>query len=118
MPHFPRRQLLKRGSLALLGAGALASVETVRGQKNPAKPAAPSAKTDDCGCTLAADGTPLDTGTSELRPVIERYSVELRDYERIYQQGNMPVEMVRLAINRQKVDRNYEPAWKFYGEVS
>jgi uncharacterized protein (DUF885 family) len=33
-----------------------------------------------CG---GADGTPLDTGTSELKPVIERYAVELRDYERV-----------------------------------
>ena len=39
-------------------------------------------------------------------------------HDAIYQQGNMPVEMVRLAINGQKADRNYSPSWKFYGEVT
>ena len=36
-------------------------------------------RTADCNCTRGADGSPLDTGASELRPVIERYDVELRD---------------------------------------
>src|SRR5262249_45165557 len=38
----------------------------------------------DCGCTQASDNSPLDTGTSELRPMIERYDVELRDLNRVY----------------------------------
>ena len=80
-----RRRLLRRGTLALMGAGTLMQTEPLHAQKIPANPSpSPPAKADDCDCTLAADGTPLDTGTSELRPVIERYSVELRDYERIY----------------------------------
>jgi uncharacterized protein (DUF885 family) len=39
-------------------------------------------------------------------------------HDALYQQGNMPIEMVRLAINGQTVSRNYEPAWKFYGEIA
>ena len=83
-PHFGRRSLLKRAGLALAGAGALSPDQLLHAQKNAPKPAAASAvKTEECHCALAADGTPLDTGTSELRPVIERYTVELRDYERV-----------------------------------
>ncbi len=76
--NFGRRRLL-----TLMGAGGLAPA-LVEAQKGVSKtqPAGP-AKADACNCTLAADGTPLDAGTSELRPVIERYSVELRDYERV-----------------------------------
>jgi len=82
--NFARRDLLN-GGLALIGAGALTPALPLRAQKSPAKPSpTPPPKTEDCNCTLAADGTPLDTGTSELRPVIERYQVELRDYERLY----------------------------------
>jgi hypothetical protein len=81
MGKLVRRQLLKRGGLAV-AAGWLAPL---RGQKIAAKSAPPiSVNGEDCRCTIAADGTPLDTGTSELRPVIERYTVELRDYERVY----------------------------------
>jgi len=78
-----RRHLLKCGGLAL--AAAFSPVEALDAQKNGSHtpPAAP-AKPADCNCTLAADGTPLDTEISEIRPVIERYSVELRDYERVY----------------------------------
>jgi uncharacterized protein (DUF885 family) len=81
-----RRNVLKSGALALLGGGALSQIEQpAAAQRAPAKfPGVPSPKADDCNCTLAADGTPLDTGTSELRPVIERYSVELQDLNRIY----------------------------------
>lgn len=70
-----RRHLLQRGGLALLGAGALSQVEPLHAQKS-----APQ----NCNCTIAADGTPLDSGASELRPTIERYMVELRDYGRVY----------------------------------
>lgn len=31
---------------------------------------------------------------------------------------NVPVEMVRLAISGQKVDRNYEASWNFYCEIA
>ncbi len=62
-----RRTVLRGGGWAALGAG----LGTAQG--------AP-----DCNCTRAADGSPLDTGTSELRPMIERYDVELRDLNRVY----------------------------------
>jgi Bacterial protein of unknown function (DUF885) len=83
--NFGRRNLLKRAGLALIGTGALSPVEPLRAQKSASKTApASAAQTEDCNCALGADGTPLDTGTSELRAVIERYTVELRDYERVY----------------------------------
>ena len=76
------RSFGRRRLLTLIGAGGIASA-LVEAQKSSSKTPA-AAKPDACNCTLAADGTPLDTGASELRPVIERYSVELRDYERVY----------------------------------
>ena len=65
-----RRGLLKRGSLALLGAGAASQIEpAAHAQKSAAKaPAVPTSKAEDCNCALGADGSPLDTGTSEMRP--------------------------------------------------
>jgi hypothetical protein len=36
-------------------------------------------------------------------------------HDAIYREGNIPVEMVRLAITGQRVLRNYQPSWKFYG---
>jgi hypothetical protein len=47
--------------------------------ETPAAAQKASAKPEDCNCTHAPDGSPLDTGISEIRPVIERYQVELRD---------------------------------------
>jgi len=80
-----RRNVLRSGGLALLGAGFLSRVEPAAAQRAAAKTAgAPPPKPEDCNCTMASDGSPLDTGTSELRPVIERYSVELRDLNRVY----------------------------------
>ena len=35
----------------------------------------------------------------------------------VYREGNMPVEMVRLALNGQKVRREYRTSWKFYGAL-
>jgi uncharacterized membrane protein YgcG len=86
MPN--RRSILKRGGLALFGAGALSQVET------PAQAQRAATKTEDCNCTHAPDGSPLDIGTSEVRPVIERYQVELRDVERVYA---LPGSVVRQA---------------------
>jgi Bacterial protein of unknown function (DUF885) len=96
---FGRRGLLKRGGIAVLGAGAMAGFETeASAQKSAAKPnpSTSGAKTEECNCALAADGTPLDTGTSEIRPVIERYSVELRDYERIHALPGSPARQTAL----------------------
>ena len=30
----------------------------------------------------------------------------------------MPIEMVRLALNGQKVARDYQTSWKFYGPLA
>jgi uncharacterized protein (DUF885 family) len=66
-----RRGLL----LTLLGANVLQKL---------ALPAAAQRKPEDCNCTRAADGTPLDAIGSEIRPVIERYEVESRNLNRVY----------------------------------
>jgi hypothetical protein len=49
---FGRRQLLKRAGLALISASVISA------QKSALKPV-------DCNCSVADDGTPLDTGTSD-----------------------------------------------------
>jgi hypothetical protein len=36
-------------------------------------------------------------------------------HDGIYQEANMPIEMVRLALGGQKVARDYQASWKFYG---
>ena len=78
MAKLNRRTILHRGGLALLGAGALSRTEpAAQAQRGGSKP-------EECNCARAADGSPLDTGASEIRPVIERYEVELRDLNRIY----------------------------------
>jgi hypothetical protein len=38
-------------------------------------------------------------------------------HDAMYREGNMPVEMVRLALNGQKVGRDYQASWKFYGDL-
>jgi uncharacterized protein (DUF885 family) len=38
-------------------------------------------------------------------------------HDAIYREGNMPVEMVRLAVNSQKITRDYQTSWKFYGSL-
>jgi uncharacterized protein (DUF885 family) len=68
-----------------VGLGLLASQASAQRQ---------APKTDDCNCSLASDGSPLDTSTSEIRPVIERYDVELRDLNRVYA---LPGSSVRKA---------------------
>ena len=79
-----RRGILRRGGMALLGAGAMAPLELpAEAQRNDSKPAS-AQKGGDCNCALGADGSPLDTEISEIRPVIERYEVELRDLNRVY----------------------------------
>ena len=92
-----RRNVLKSGGLALLGAGFLSQVEPAAAQRAASKAAgAPAPKPEDCSCTMASDGSPLDTGTSELRPVIERYSVELRDLNRVYGIPGSPTRQAKM----------------------
>ena len=38
-------------------------------------------------------------------------------HDAIYREHSMPVEMVRLAISGQKITRDYQTSWKFYGTV-
>ena len=59
--------MLQCGALALLGS------DSGTAQRSP-----------DCNCTHGPDGSPLDVGTSEMRPVIERYDVDLRDLNRVF----------------------------------
>jgi len=76
-----RRAVLRKGGMVLLGAGAAARIEPqANAQRNDSKPP----RKADCDCALGADGSPLDTEISEIRPVIERYDVELRDLNRVY----------------------------------
>ena len=39
-------------------------------------------------------------------------------HDALYREGNMPVEMVRLAVSGQKVTRDYKTSWKFYGPLA
>ena len=81
-----RRQLLRNGGLAILGAGALSPQELIA-QAHPGKTtqtASPAA----CACDKAADGTPLDTGTSEMIPVVARYDVEYAELSRRFLPGS------------------------------
>jgi uncharacterized protein (DUF885 family) len=58
---------------------------------------APAAeKPANCNCTHAPDGSPLDAGTSEMRPVIERFEVELRDINRVYALPGSAVRQAKL----------------------
>jgi hypothetical protein len=92
-----RRALLRNAGSALLGAGVLSETEQPAGaQRSAAGGPQTVAKAEDCNCTRAADGSPLDTGTSELRPAIERYSVDLRDLNRVYALPGSPVRQQKL----------------------
>jgi hypothetical protein len=70
-----RRNILRKSGLALLSAGAIVPMEP----EAIAQWVIPKPEE-----WRATDGSPLDTGTSEIRPVIERYDVELRDLNRVY----------------------------------
>ena len=38
-------------------------------------------------------------------------------HDAMYREGNIPIEMLRLALNGQKVARDYQTSWKFYGPL-
>jgi hypothetical protein len=82
LKRIDRRAALRRGGLALTAA-------LFTGSETDAQQAS-------CNCTKATDGTPLDTGTSELRPVIERYDVELRNLNRVYSLAGSPTRQSKL----------------------
>lgn len=96
MKRIDRRSALQRGGFALL-ASAFATpggADAQAPKRAAGGPGTPTAA--DCNCTLGADGSPLDTGTSELRPVIERYDVELRNVSRVYPIPGSPVHQAKL----------------------
>ncbi|HLK63155.1 MAG TPA: hypothetical protein VKU19_06925 [Bryobacteraceae bacterium] len=39
-------------------------------------------------------------------------------HDAMYREGNMPVEMVRLSLNGQKVTRDHRTNWMFYGSLA
>ena len=39
-------------------------------------------------------------------------------HDAMYREGNMPVEIVRLALNGQTVARGYRTSWKFYASLA
>jgi uncharacterized protein (DUF885 family) len=99
-----RRSMLRRGGLALVAAGALPQMEIpAAAQKAPPKP-------EDCNCTHSPDGSPLDIGTSEIRPVIERYQVELRDLDRVY-------AMPGSALRQGKLEGFYAEQLRFLNAI-
>ncbi len=93
-----RRTALRRAGLALFGASATSALEPQAAAQRsaPKAPAQPVAKPDDCNCLLGSDGSPLDTGVSEVRPVLERYEVELRDLNRVYALPGSAVRQTKL----------------------
>jgi uncharacterized protein (DUF885 family) len=96
MGKMNRRSIIGRAGLALLGTGAALGSEPQASAPRGAKAPAPSnAQPDDCNCSLASDGSPLDTGTSELRPVIERYEVEEGDLNRVYPLPGSPLRQAK-----------------------
>jgi hypothetical protein len=38
-------------------------------------------------------------------------------HDAMYREGNIPIEMLRLALNGQKVARDYQTSWRFYGPL-
>ena len=77
-----RRRILWGGGLALVGSGSGTPQRNVN-----------------CNCASGSDGMPLDTGTSKIRPVMERYEVELRDLNRLFALPDSPVRHIRLEIS-------------------
>jgi len=81
-----RRSVIQEAGLALPGTGAASRLESQAPAHRPGSkaPAVSIPQLEDCNCSRASDGFPLDTGISEVRPVIERCGVELRDLNRVY----------------------------------
>ena len=95
-----RRSLFRRGGLALCSAAGFAQLAPEASAQKPAAmiPAAP-------------DGSPLDIGASDMRPVIERYDVELRNLNRVY---GVPGS----ALRRSKLEDFYRDQQKLLAAVN
>lgn len=83
MNQIDRRSVLRS---AIFGAAALTQAQPVAHAQ--------------CNCETAADGTPLDSRGSEIRPMIERYEVDQWDINRVY---GVP----GAALKRTKLDDFY-----------
>lgn len=104
-----RRSILKNG-LVVLGAGVLTDVSSLAALQKPSAgtsqtKAAASGGHAACNCDHAADGTLFDIGASELRPMLERFEVDLRDITRVYSQPG-------AAIRRTKLETFYAEQFK------
>jgi hypothetical protein len=108
-----RRSVLRRAGLALLGTGAASHLAPeASAQRGGAKPpAAASPKVDECNCTAGSDGSPLDTGSSEIKPAIERYQVELRDLNRVY-------ALPGSALRQAKLEKFYSDQLQWLGKMA
>jgi hypothetical protein len=42
---------------------------------------------------------------------------EKQFHDEIMRQGNMPIALIRLAVTREKLTRDMDISWKFYGEL-
>lgn len=91
-----RRSVIRKAGLAMLGVSTAAQWEPRALAQHPESKPPSNSKPNDCNCSLASDGSPLDTGLSEVRPVIERYEVELRDLTRVYALLGSPLRQAKL----------------------
>ena len=124
MTRLNRRSALRRAGLALLGTGAASELEPQAAAQRPAPKAARRHRLRRGRTAIACsatDGSPLDTGTSEIRPVIERYEVELRDLNRVYPLPGSAVRQAKLekfyADQLQLLDRIHFDAMSQAGKV-
>jgi hypothetical protein len=39
-------------------------------------------------------------------------------HDAMYREGDIPVEMLRLALNGQKIRRDYQTSWMFYKSLA
>jgi hypothetical protein len=93
-----RRNVIKTG-LALLGASILPGPAAGANEEESAQKrlaAADSKNVSACGCERGADGSLLDVAFSELRPMIERYQIDLRDMYRTYPMTASPTRRAKL----------------------
>jgi hypothetical protein len=92
-----RRNVLKTG-IAIFGASLLPGQAAIANEKDPAQKRTAAGDSKDasaCACEHAADGSLLDVGFSELRPMIERYQIDLRDLYRMYPLAASPTRRAK-----------------------
>ena len=62
---------------------------------------------------------PVDDGPERLRRelVDTKVMTNKQFHDEVMRQGNMPIALIRLAVTRQKLTRDMDVIWKFYGEL-